>query len=640
VCPDPDLLEQILPADATQVTHAVRALTAAGLLAGGEFRHPVAREAVLTDIDDRERVELFERAAVLAHRSGAASAVVAEHLVRAGEINDPWAVPVLEDAARQALREGRVAVAVRYLELALQACPDGQRRTRIITTLVRAEWRINPSAPTGYLPELAAALRGGHLRGTDALVLTKALLWHGQFTDAGEVFEHLSANTDETDTDTLAELAITRPLLVATYPSFRSLLHQGPQPPATMPTVAASHRLEAANALAAVTTRGPSERAISTAERILHNSRLDEMSLDTVESALLALTYGGRPDAAAPWCDMFIEEAGLRKAPSRQARLAAIRAEIALRLGDLQTARRHARDALTVMPPSSWGVAIGGPLAVLITAATAAGDLGEVRDHLDQPVPEEMLQTRYGLHYLYARGRYSLAIGELPLALRDFQLCGRLTAQWGLDAAGLVPWRIEAAETLLRMNSPERAQQLVEEQLARCGKGEPRVRAMGLRLYAACSQPRHRPLFLRQAADLHTGGDEYELARTLVDLTEAFLLLGESRRAGMIARRARATAEKAGALPLLKVLNRDAGWDEGDTPGQPVKAAAGPAILSEAEHRVAALAAAGYTNREIAEKLYITISTVEQHLTRTFRKLNVTRRTDLPASLNLDAASA
>jgi hypothetical protein len=36
----------------------------------------------------------------------------------------------------------------------------------------------------------------------------------------------------------------------------------------------------------------------------------------------------------------------------------------------------------------------------------------------------------------------------------------------------------------------------------------------------------------------------------------------------------------------------------------------------------------------------MTISAVEQHLTRTFRKLNVTRRTDLPASLNLDAASA
>jgi DNA-binding CsgD family transcriptional regulator len=58
--------------------------------------------------------------------------------------------------------------------------------------------------------------------------------------------------------------------------------------------------------------------------------------------------------------------------------------------------------------------------------------------------------------------------------------------------------------------------------------------------------------------------------------------------------------------------------------------------LSEAERRVAVLAAEGHTNREIARKLYITISTVEQHLTRIYRKLNVNRRADLPIGLDLD----
>ncbi|GAA3316725.1 helix-turn-helix transcriptional regulator [Nonomuraea dietziae] len=38
-------------------------------------------------------------------------------------------------------------------------------------------------------------------------------------------------------------------------------------------------------------------------------------------------------------------------------------------------------------------------------------------------------------------------------------------------------------------------------------------------------------------------------------------------------------------------------------------------VLSDAERRVAALAADGYSNREIAAKLFITVSTVEQHLT-------------------------
>lgn len=55
--------------------------------------------------------------------------------------------------------------------------------------------------------------------------------------------------------------------------------------------------------------------------------------------------------------------------------------------------------------------------------------------------------------------------------------------------------------------------------------------------------------------------------------------------------------------------------------------------LTDSERRVVHLAVPGYTNREIAAKLYVTSSTVEQHLTRVYRKLDVKRRKDLPADL-------
>jgi DNA-binding CsgD family transcriptional regulator len=58
----------------------------------------------------------------------------------------------------------------------------------------------------------------------------------------------------------------------------------------------------------------------------------------------------------------------------------------------------------------------------------------------------------------------------------------------------------------------------------------------------------------------------------------------------------------------------------------------GHASMSDAERRVASLAANGHTNRQIAEALYITVSTVEQHLTRVYRKLRVCGRTELPAT--------
>ncbi|MER6901135.1 helix-turn-helix transcriptional regulator, partial [Amycolatopsis sp. NPDC000740] len=55
--------------------------------------------------------------------------------------------------------------------------------------------------------------------------------------------------------------------------------------------------------------------------------------------------------------------------------------------------------------------------------------------------------------------------------------------------------------------------------------------------------------------------------------------------------------------------------------------------LSEAELRVAELAAHGRTNRQISETLYITVSTVEQHLTRVYRKLGVAGRSALAGEL-------
>ncbi|KJE21284.1 transcriptional regulator, luxR family [Frankia torreyi] len=55
--------------------------------------------------------------------------------------------------------------------------------------------------------------------------------------------------------------------------------------------------------------------------------------------------------------------------------------------------------------------------------------------------------------------------------------------------------------------------------------------------------------------------------------------------------------------------------------------------LSDAEWRVAVLAAQGHTNRQISSDLFITVSTVEQHLTQIYRKLHVVGRKELPLVL-------
>jgi DNA-binding CsgD family transcriptional regulator len=52
--------------------------------------------------------------------------------------------------------------------------------------------------------------------------------------------------------------------------------------------------------------------------------------------------------------------------------------------------------------------------------------------------------------------------------------------------------------------------------------------------------------------------------------------------------------------------------------------------LTPSERRVVELAAEGGTNREIAQTLFVTEKTVETHLGRAFRKLDVTSRRQLP----------
>ncbi|MBO0819309.1 MAG: helix-turn-helix transcriptional regulator, partial [Nocardiopsaceae bacterium] len=52
------------------------------------------------------------------------------------------------------------------------------------------------------------------------------------------------------------------------------------------------------------------------------------------------------------------------------------------------------------------------------------------------------------------------------------------------------------------------------------------------------------------------------------------------------------------------------------------------------ERQVATLAAEGLSNRQIAQRLFITRATVETHLRHAFHKLGISSRTQLPAVLN------
>jgi DNA-binding CsgD family transcriptional regulator len=138
-----------------------------------------------------------------------------------------------------------------------------------------------------------------------------------------------------------------------------------------------------------------------------------------------------------------------------------------------------------------------------------------------------------------------------------------------------------------------------------------------------------RPKVLRQAVTCLDGSDDRSvLARGLVDLAAAYHTFGEVRRERLIGRRAWTVASQCRADPLIRMVADDSGQVAGAVGDRVIE-------LSAAEQRVAALVALGHTNREIGRQLVITVSTVEQHLTRIYRKLGAAGRVELAALLSV-----
>jgi DNA-binding NarL/FixJ family response regulator len=118
--------------------------------------------------------------------------------------------------------------------------------------------------------------------------------------------------------------------------------------------------------------------------------------------------------------------------------------------------------------------------------------------------------------------------------------------------------------------------------------------------------------------------------RALVDLGST---LRRGRQRAAAREPLRAALEQARRRGALAIAQRAA--DELEATGERVRAPllTGVESLTPSERRIAAVAARGTSNREIAQELFVSVKTVETHLSAVYRKLDIPGRAELAVAL-------
>jgi DNA-binding NarL/FixJ family response regulator len=629
------LLDLLVDTKPEVVAQAVAELEAVGLLEDGQFRHPAIRAAVLDSLTPEERTSLHLRAAALLHANGDSVETVAEHLLSAGNGAGVWSAEVLRSAGESALQAGDHRRALACLRLADRLAQDDRQQAGIRAVLSSAEWQIDPARAARRLPGLLAAMRRGLLSGQEITMVAVQLLWHGQISAAEEAIGRLADNCDFTDTAGVESLSRLSAWLDHMYPELPARLSGAPELALQDEAVFSAnvYRMDPASEGVGLGDYGG---VIREAEQQLHHPQRYDLLPGLKAAALGALVYNESLDRASMWCVRLIDST-MGEARVGRAVYTVMNAAVFSRRGDLLEAEAEARAGMAMLSVPCWGMTVGLPIAVLVMVLTRRGDLEGAATLLAVNVPVVLFDTPLGLQYLNARGTYYLAVGNAEAALADFERCGELAARWRRDKPAALPWRSGAAAACRWLGHMGRARRYCEQELALTGPDSPRAWGTALRGLAA-SQDRPDPAMMQAAIDvLERSADRYQLAQAYADLARLRRVLGEDELADAAERRADALFERCGVKTA----------DSPDTPWPLVGVRSVPEEtyfdkngdayfpdLSNAQHRVAELAARGRTNREIASTLCVTVSTVEQHLTRVYRKLGVNGRSGLARLLS------
>ncbi|MET3805474.1 tetratricopeptide (TPR) repeat protein [Nakamurella sp. UYEF19] len=555
---DAHQVAKVLPCDLEHAQERLAALEATGLVGSGLLLRS-ARPVVLWNTPDQVRFDLRLRASrVLSAQGGVDQAD--RHAVP-----EPWSIDAFTEAARQAEEDYDSDQAAGLLDLAVAKAEEPAQKTALTVDLVRLQWRSDPSRAAAHLDDLLQSVDAGRLDGTDAVCLVRWLTWCGRFADADRVAGAVvtADSLGEQGTADLAALILVHgaslPSAAEWFSCLRADLDLLVQPPVDTKLLLGSGAQPGRFGLIAVaafdhTQRvGADDLVIGHAEQVLANLPIDDETFEPIVLALRTLVLADRLRTAAQWTHVFLSEARARLAGYWQAVLTGLRAEIFLRSGDLVAALEWADRAFDLLSDAGWGVAIGQPISVGIRASAVTGGSAQAQ-WLRRPVPPQMDGTGYAIDYLAARAESELALGWVDEAAEDADHAAELAAG-RFDLPTAVAVRSVQSAVAIERGEPERALELLGEQLRMPGSGGARVRGISLRLFAAALNGPTRADVLTESAGLlaHCGA-RYEQALTLAALGEIRSEEGAAEAASLVVRQALELAEKCGATVLYRRL--------------------------------------------------------------------------------------
>jgi DNA-binding CsgD family transcriptional regulator len=606
------------------------------------FAHPIVRQAIHDSIAPGERGRLHLAAARELATGPGGSERAAAHLLAAGTsfpAGEPWAADALMTAAGRAGRSGAPDQAARFLQRALhETLPQPQRRA-ILLALGAAETGVDPASAIGHLVQARDLSGDGSERAAAALGLALACFHAADFGQAAAACEDALRNPEALDRELrlALEFQATSILLVAGLPgtAARQRLRELEREVAAGATPGERTLLALLSVFAGGSADRPATETASLAERAWAQGAL-LADIGSEHPAFVfcatAMALAGRLSRSAAVWTAGAADGQRRGSMLGSAVPLAFRGYALAEAGDLTAAEVDATAAHALIPPGE-PLALPSALATLARVHLERGAVGEAERLMSEGFPAgDFPRTASITHALVARGDIALRMGDLERALADYTDAGRVCDALGFKSPSGVMWRTHAALACVRLGQAERAHELLAEELALAhAVGAPESVGEALRVQAGLAGRADMPERTRAAVEVLEGSEaRLAHARALIDHGAALRRAGHPREGRGPLREGLDAAHRCGS-PVETERALDELRAAGGRPRRP--ALRGVDALSPQERRIAAMAAEGMSNREIAEALFLGRRTVEMHLSGAYTKLGVPGRTELAAAL-------